>query len=159
MENWDKTAWNCQIHTEVGHKEQYAGGLCWKIWHLSEIHEPNSIFMTWASWILDILHNSLLTGLTAWLSPKLPHKVHSILLLYICVCVCVYNNQIKALFFLSLMSYHTSTCQFTVSRPGQAHWQSTQQYNKYHLPHIHILPPDDGLLICLTHIECVNSIN
>jgi hypothetical protein len=30
---------------------------------------------------------------------------------------------------------------------------STQKYNKYHLPHIHILPPDDGLLMCPKHVE------
>jgi hypothetical protein len=28
-----------------------------------------------------------------------------------------------------------------------------QKYNKYHLPHIHILPPDDGLLIRPKHVE------
>jgi hypothetical protein len=35
----------------------------------------------------------------------------------------------------------------------QAQWQSTQKYNKYHLPHIYILPPDDGLLIRSKHVE------
>jgi hypothetical protein len=36
---------------------------------------------------------------------------------------------------------------------SQARWQSTQKYNKYHSPHIYILPPDDGLSIRPKHVE------
>jgi hypothetical protein len=36
---------------------------------------------------------------------------------------------------------------------NQAHQQSTQKYNKYHLPHINILPPEDGRLIRPKHVE------
>jgi hypothetical protein len=56
------------------------------------------------------------------------------------------NNQHDALFIFSLLSYHTSA-------GGQAHWQSTQKYNKYHLPHTYILAPDDGLLMRPKHVE------
>jgi hypothetical protein len=63
-------------------------------------------------------------------------------------CICVANGTCY-------------TSKLTVSRPGwngmsflsaQAWWQLTQKYNKYHLPHIYILPPDDGLLI---HPKCI----
>jgi hypothetical protein len=46
------------------------------------------------------------------------------------------------------MSVTNGTCytvQLTVSGPVQ--------YNKHHLPHIYILPPDDGLLIRPKHVE------
>jgi hypothetical protein len=36
---------------------------------------------------------------------------------------------------------------------SQAGWQSSQKYNTHHLPHIYILPPDDGLLMHLKHAE------
>jgi hypothetical protein len=29
------------------------------------------------------------------------------------------------------------TSDFTAIGPGQVHWQPTQKYNKYHLPHVH----------------------
>jgi hypothetical protein len=47
------------------------------------------------------------------------------------------------------------TSELTVSRLDQARWQSTHKYvyNKYHLPHIHILPSDDGPLIRPKHVE------
>jgi hypothetical protein len=43
--------------------------------------------------------------------------------------------------------------QLTVSWPGWIGTESTVQYNKYHLPHIYILPSDDGLLIRLKNVE------
>jgi hypothetical protein len=51
------------------------------------------------------------------------------------------NNQHDALYIFSLLSYHTSKV------------ESTQKYNKHHLPRIYILPPDDGLLMHPKHVE------
>jgi hypothetical protein len=94
-----------------------------------------------------------------------------------CISNYMNNNQLDALFTFSLLSYHSSTCFSHISSPssggrmyicgkwyllycwvdchgpGQACWQSTQKYNKYHLPHIYIPPPDDGLLIHLKHVQ------
>jgi hypothetical protein len=62
------------------------------------------------------------------------------------------NNQHDTMFIFSLLSYHTSTCFGCISSPSSGgriyvcgKW--------YHLPHIYILPPDDGLLICPKHVE------
>jgi hypothetical protein len=78
-------------------------------------------------------------------------------------CILNYMNDNKhdALFIFSLLSYHTST----VSDVSAAHLQEaeciylangtcyTVQCNKCHLPHIYILPPEDGLLIRPKHVE------
>jgi hypothetical protein len=92
-----------------------------------------------------------------------------------CIVNYMYNNQLDALSILSSLiisllhvsgvstAHHqevqciyaaNGTCytsELTVSRP--ARWQSTQNYNKYHFPHIYIIPPDDGLLIRPKHVE------
>jgi hypothetical protein len=50
----------------------------------------------------------------------------------------------------------TGTCyasELTVSELGQSRRQTTQTCNKNQLPHIHILHPDDGLLIRLKHVD------
>jgi hypothetical protein len=80
------------------------------------------------------------------------------------------NNQHGALFIFSLLSYYTSTRFGRIDGPSsggrmyicgklyllyctvdcQRAWP---QYNKYHLPHVYILLPDDGLLIRPKHVE------
>jgi hypothetical protein len=54
----------------------------------------------------------------------------------------MYNNQLDALFILSLLNYYTSICFGRINSPSSG----GRMYNKYHLPHIYILPPDDGKL-------------
>jgi hypothetical protein len=43
------------------------------------------------------------------------------------------------------------TSELTVSGPGLM--TVSLEVNKYHLPHIYILPPDDGLLLRPKHVE------
>jgi hypothetical protein len=55
----------------------------------------------------------------------------------------------------ALIYYYTSyTCKLTVSGPGWNGNPNRPADNEhYHLPHIYILPPDDGLLIRPKHVE------
>jgi hypothetical protein len=59
------------------------------------------------------------------------------------------NNQLDALFILSLLSYHTSTRFGRIRNPISG----GGMYNKYNLPDIYILPSDDELLIRPKHVE------
>jgi hypothetical protein len=79
----------------------------------------------------------------------------------------MYNNQLDTLFILSLLNYHTSVCFELINSHHQVveciyvanYTRYTSKftdggYNKYNLSHtcIHILPPDDGLLIRPKHV-------
>jgi hypothetical protein len=50
------------------------------------------------------------------------------------------NNQDDAVFIFGLLSCRPADSQLI-------------NINKYHLPHIYVLPPDDGLLIRPKHVE------
>jgi hypothetical protein len=67
----------------------------------------------------------------------------------------MYNNQIYAQFILSLLGYHTCTCFGRINSPSAEFRLSAGLggMDKYHLPHIYIIPPDDGLLILPIHVE------
>ena len=97
------------------------------------------------------------------------------------------ENQLDALFILSLFPHSTSTCfghirslssggilyiynncyvlRFAVdcllSELGRNsdNRQSTAKHNMYQLLYIYSIPPDDGLQICLKHVEVDDKIN
>jgi hypothetical protein len=97
-----------------------------------------------------------------------------------CISNYMNNNEHDALFIFSLLSYRTCTCFGSISSPspwGRMYirvcgkwylvyfwddiswlgWNrlivSSQKYNKYHLPHIYILHPDDGLLMRPKYVD------
>ena len=64
------------------------------------------------------------------------------------------EEELDALFVLSLFYQLTSTCFGHIrSIPIPANRQSTEKHNTYQLLYIYSIPPDDGLQICLKHVE------
>jgi len=93
------------------------------------------------------------------------------------------ENQLDALFILSLFRQSTSTCFGHICSPSSggilciyndwyvlcflddsvgwpANKQSTKKHNTYQLLYIYSIPPDDGLQICPKHVEvdCRNKL-
>jgi len=93
-----------------------------------------------------------------------------------CISIHLCNeNQLDALFFLSLFHQSASTCFGHICSPSSggtlyiyncwpgwdgtefhlnpANRQSTEKHNTYQLLYIYSIPPDDGLQICPKHVE------